>query len=210
MNGLSGGKDERQRLIEDALALVRSEGRVITRADLALSGGLSRSKIERHFPEEADLFDCVAEAFYQPQIDLMEQVVASDLSPPRKMYEFFARRYLLNREDFRADPSGYRALCEVGSEEFERVRGYVDLADHYLAMIVAEAQGDGAFPDLTIDQALSLINQMVMCYTMPDLIALLDHRLSEGKLAQIIDTLFAGLAGTDRGAAPVTGLRAAT
>ena len=209
MNALSNGAEDRARLVADALNLVRAEGKVVTRADLAQATGFSRSKIDRHFPEEEMLFDGVVEAFYQPQIEVMEQVIESDLAPPRKMYEFFARRYIMLRDDFRSDPAGFRALCDVGSEVFERVRGYVDLADHYLAMIVAEAQGEGALEDLKIDEALTVINQMVICYTMADMIALLDHKLSEEKLARIVDTIFAGLSGKDRGAAAVTGLRIA-
>ena len=44
-------------------------------------------------------------------------------------------------------------------------------------------------------------------YTMPDMIALIDQRLSEQKLARIVDTIFDGLSGKDGGAAPVAGLR---
>mgnify|MGYP000026062770 CR=1 FL=1 len=209
MSAAGNSGPEFVRLVQDALDLVRTEGKVITRADLARATGSSRSKIDRYFPEEEALFDAVAAAFYQPQVELMEQVIESDLAPRRKMYEFFARRYLLQRDDFRSDPAGFRALCEVGSEVFEQVRGYVDLADHYLAMIVAEAQGDGAMEDLKIDEALTVINQMVLCYTMPDMIVLLDARLSEQKLARIVDTIFAGLSGKNGGAAAVTELRIA-
>ena len=38
---------------------------------------------------------------------------------------------------------------------------------------------------------------------------MLEGRLTEDKLAAIIDTLFAGLSAADRGAAPVIGLRIA-
>ncbi|WBY17239.1 hypothetical protein PF049_03505 [Erythrobacteraceae bacterium WH01K] len=209
MNAPMNDAGERAHLVAQALELTRTEGKVVTRADLARATGSSRSKIDRSFPEEDMLFDGVAEAFYQPQIEVMEQVVDSDLPPRRKLYEFIARRYLMLRDDFRRDPAGFRALCEAGSDAAERVRGYVDLADHYLAMIVAEAQGEGALPGLKIDEALPVINQMVLCYTMPDMIALIDQRLNERKLARIVDTIFYGLSGKDGGAAPVAGLRAA-
>ena len=62
---------------------------------------------------------------------------------------------------------------------------------------------------LRIKEALSLINQIANCYIQPYHIAMLEDRLSEEKLARIIDTLFAGLSGVDGGAKGVAGLRAA-
>ena len=56
---------------------------------------------------------------------------------------------------------------------------------------------------------LSLINQAVVCYIQPYLVAMLEDRLTEAKLARLIDALFDGLSAEDRGAKGVTGLRAA-
>ena len=50
---------------------------------------------------------------------------------------------------------------------------------------------------------------MVNCYLQPYMIAMLDERLSEEKLAKIVDTIFDGMSGEDRGAKGVAGLRAA-
>jgi len=83
----------------------------------------------------------------------------------------------------------------MGAANFERVRSYVDLADHYLCELIAEAQAEGYFAGLSIDQALSLINQMVTTYTMPDALIYLGDKLSEDKLARIVDTMFIGLSG---------------
>ena len=52
---------------------------------------------------------------------------------------------------------------------------------------------EGYLPDLSVDDAVSLINQMVQCYCNPEALLYLDHKLSEEKLACIIDTIFIGL-----------------
>jgi TetR/AcrR family transcriptional regulator, repressor of the ameABC operon len=140
----------------------------------------------------------------------MEEVVASDLPIRRKFYEFFARRFARQRARFRKDPAAFAVYCEVGTDNFENVSGYIDLADHYLAELIAQAQEEGHFAGLGINRALSLINQMVVCYTLPQMLMILDEdKLEDSKLATIIDTLFDGLSGEARGAAPVVGLRIA-
>ena len=88
------------------------------------------------------------------------------------------------------------------------MQGYIELADHYLTEIIAEAQAEGYFKDLSLSRALTLINQMVVCYTSPQVMMMISDRLVEDKLAAIIDTLFAGLSAEDGGAAGVTGLKA--
>jgi hypothetical protein len=83
----------------------------------------------------------------------------------------------------------------MGAANFERVRSYVDLADHYLCELIAEAQAEGFFAGLEIDDALSLINQMISNYTLPDALIYLGDKLTEQKLARIVDTMFIGLSG---------------
>ena len=74
------------------------------------------------------------------------------------------------------------------------VRGYVDLGDHYLSLIVAEAMEQGYFEGHSIDETVSLINQMVQCYTNPDALFYIGTvKLKIEKLALIVDTIFAGL-----------------
>jgi len=68
---------------------------------------------------------------------------------------------------------------------------------------------EGHFAGLSIDEAISLINQMVNVYVNIGAMAQLMQRLSEDKLARIVDAIFDGLSATDRGAKPLTGLRAA-
>ncbi|MFA9201463.1 MAG: hypothetical protein ACEQR8_09825 [Cypionkella sp.] len=200
---------ERDRLVRLAMRLIEERGDEVTRTALAAASGVPRARIELLFPEEIDLFDAVVEQWFVDHVRIMEEVVASDLPPNRKMYEFFARRFALQRERYRADPAAFKVYCELGAAHFERVRSYVDLADHYLCELIAQAQAEGAFDGLAIDEALSLINQMVLPYTMAEVLTYMDHRLSEEKLGRIVDTLFAGLSAADGGARGIQGLRAA-
>jgi len=202
-------QDERARLVRLAMKLIEQRGGEVTRSALVAAAGVSRARVEALFPDETDLFDAVIETWFAEPTAIMEEVLASDLPPNRKMYEFFARRFLLQRARFRADPVAFKVYCELGSTQFERVRSYIDLADHYLCELIAQAQAEGAFSGLAIDEALSLINQMTHTYTMAEILTYLDDRLSEEKLGRIVDTLFAGLSAADRGARGVTGLRAA-
>lgn len=200
---------ERARLVRAAMRLIEARGENVSRMTLANDAGLPRARIEQVFPEETDLFDAIVESWFADHVAIMEEVLASDLPPNRKLYEFFARRFVLNRERYRSDPAAFKVYCELGTLHFERVRSYVDLADHYLCELIAQAQAEGAFAGLAIDHALSLINQMVVPYTMADILTYMDHRLSEEKLGKIVDTLFVGLSAADGGARGVKGLRAA-
>jgi TetR/AcrR family transcriptional repressor of the ameABC operon len=96
---------------------------------------------------------------------------------------------------FREDPQNFTLISEMGAANFEKVRSYVDLADHYLAELIVQAQADGYFAGLEIDEALSLINQMISPYAIPDTLIYLGDKLTEDKLARIIDTIFTGLSG---------------
>lgn len=199
----------RRKFGELALDIVRRRGVEVTPALLASEAGVSLARINAVFESDDDLFDAATEIWYAPLIEIMEEVLASDLPANRKLYEFFARRFVFLRAIYREDPAYFRLLCELGERRFEQVRSYVDLADHYTCELIAQAQAEGHFEGLSIDRALTLINQMVIAYTLPDMLTLIDERLSEDKLAAIIDTLFAGLSARDGGARGVSGLRAA-
>lgn len=204
-----GPDNEKGRLVRIAMRLIEERGEEVSRLALANGAGIPRARVEALFPEESDLFDAIVENWFADYVTIMEDVVAADLPPNRKMYEFFARRFLLQRERFRADPAAFKVYCELGAANFERVRSYVDLADHYLCELIAQAQAEGSFEGLAINDALSLINQMVLPYTMADVLTYMDERLSEQKLGRIVDTLFAGLSAQEGGARGLKGLRAA-
>ena len=200
----------RERVLDQAIELIELRGgTALTMPELAARVGLSPVNLTRFFENREAVVEAVAERWFSPKIAIMEDVVASDLPPRRKLYEFFARRFVRLRESWRADRIAFDSYCEIGTENFEAVRGYVDLADHYQSLIVAEAMADGYFPGLTIDEAVSLINQMVIPYVAIDTMRFVMERLSEDKLARIVDAIFDGLSAQDRGAKGMTGLRAA-
>ncbi|KUR72540.1 hypothetical protein AQZ52_04665 [Novosphingobium fuchskuhlense] len=200
----------RARLVEMTCALIEERGgQALTMQEVALRAGMSPAQVQRYFESREALLEAVAEYWFRPKVAIMEDVVACDLPPRRKMYEFFARRFVMMRDAYRADPVAHGMYVELGNEYFEQVRSYVDLADHYLSMIIAEAMGEGFFAGLEIDMALSLINQMVAPYCNIGVMGILMDRLTEEKLARIIDAAFDGLSAQDRGAMGVSGLRAA-
>jgi len=201
---------ERRRLAGRVLELLARHGEEITLAVLAREEGVSRHRLEQIFADEDDVAEAVAEVWLAPHVRIMEEVMASNLPPNRKMYEFIVRRFRVSRQRVQADPATFALLCDLGTARYERIRSFIDLADHYLCELIAEAQAEGHLAGLEIDQALSLINQMVMPYTMPDMQVILGDRLHEDKLARIVDTIFAGLSGGESAARGVEGLALVT
>jgi len=186
---------ERERIARHVLDLVKERGAEVPWTVAMSESGLTRARFEALFADYDDLFDAVAQTWLAPQLAVMEEVLASNLPPQRKMYEYFRRRFVISQARFREDPQFFTILCEMGAANFERVRSYVDLADHYLCELIAEAQAEGYFAGLEIDETLSLINQMISHYTLPDALIYLGDKLSEAKLARIVDTMFIGLSG---------------
>ncbi len=162
--------------------------------DLAAAAGMSPSNLYRFFDNKEALFEAVAERFFAEKIRIMVEVTESDLPVQDKMYQYFARRYLAMVDQYEAEPDLLKSYLEIGQQYFEVVRGYVDLGDHYLSLIVAEAMEQGYFEGLSIDETVSLINQMVQCYTNPDALFYIGTvRLRVEKLATIVETIFRGL-----------------
>ncbi len=200
----------REQLLDIATAMIEERGNAaLTMTELAALAGMSPANLYRYFENKDAVIEAIAGRWFAPKVAIMEEVVASDLPPRRKMYEFYARRFALIRGMWERDPVVFQTYCDVGEEHFEVVRSYVDLGDHYLGEIVAEAMAEGHFAGLEIDEAISLINQMVAPYVNIGLMSLIMPKLSEDKLARIVDALFDGLSAVDRGARAVTGLRAA-
>jgi TetR/AcrR family transcriptional regulator, repressor of the ameABC operon len=168
-----------------------------TLAELAREAGMSPANIYRFFDSKDALYEAVAGRWFAPKIAIMEQVIASDLPAGEKLYQFFARRFILMRDDFDADPLLFQRYLDLGDEHQEIVRGYIDLGDHYLAMIVADCMADGHFEGLSIDQAVSLINLMVQAFFNPWQMIELMHSVTEEKLALVVTTMLRGLRGAD-------------
>ncbi|GGZ93137.1 TetR/AcrR family transcriptional regulator [Novosphingobium arvoryzae] len=200
----------REQLIDLVMAMIDERGSAaLTVAEVAARANMSPANLYRYFDSKEALIEAVAGRWFQPKLDIMEQVVASDLPPRRKMYEFFARRFALMKAEWEADPVAFALHVELGKEHFELIRSYVDLGDHYLAEIIGEAMGEGHFAGLSVDEALSLVNQMVNVYVNIAAMELIMPKLTTDKLARIIDAVFDGLSAQDRGAKAVSGLRAA-
>jgi len=185
----------RNALLEVVDDLVRKRGSAdISMTDLAAAVGMSPSNLYRFFDNKEALLEAVAERFFAEKVRTMVEVAESDLPVRDKMYQYFARRYLAVVEQYEAEPDLLKSYLEIGQQYFEVVRGYVDLGDHYLSIIVAEAMEQGYFEGLSIDEAVSLINQMVQCYTSPDILFRVGTtKLSVAKLAMIVDAVFLGL-----------------
>ena len=183
-------------LLEVVDDLIRKRGAVdISMIDLAAAAGMSASNLYRFFDNKEALLEAVAERFFAEKVRIMVEVTESDLPVRDKMYRYFARRYLAMVEQFEAEPDLLKSYLEIGEQYFEVVRGYVDLGDHYLSLIVAEAMEQGYFDGLSIDETVSLINQMVQCYTNPEALFYIGTaKLKVEKLAKIVDAIFLGLA----------------
>jgi len=200
----------REQLLDIAEAMIEERGNAgFTVTELAARAGMSAPNLYRYFESREAVIEAVAGRWFAPKVAIMEEVVASDLPPRRKMYEFYAQRFLRIRAMWERDQVLFQTYCALGEEHFELVRGYVALGDHYLGLIISEAMADGHFAGLEIDDAISLINQMTSTYCNITVMALIMPRLSEEKLARIVDAIFDGLSAADRGARAVTGLRAA-
>ncbi len=200
----------RRQLVELVIEMIEERGTsTVTMTEIAARANMSPASLYRYFESKDALVEAVAGHWFQPKVAIMEEVVASDLPPRRKMFEFFARRFALMKAEWDRDPLAFATYVELGNENFELIRSYIDLGDHYLAEIIGEAMADGHFAGLEIDEALSLINQMVNVYVNIGAMENLMPRLSTDKLARIIDAVFDGLSAADRGAKSVSGLRAA-
>ena len=151
----------RSRFAREAMRLMERRGEEVTRTKLAAELGVARARLDAVFPEEGDLLEAVTGEWFAPKLAVMDEVMASGLPPRRKMYEFIARRFLLLRQNYRDDPATFNLYVEMGERYFEYARSYIDLADHYLCELIAEAQAEGYLQGLEVDTALSLINQMV-------------------------------------------------
>ncbi len=174
--------------------LIRKRGAVeVTLQEIAREADMSQSNIYRFYESKEALWEAIAENWFSDKVKIMEEVTASDLPVETKLYEFFARRFLLMRASFVKEPELFRSYCELGEQHYDVVEGYVDLGDHYLAMIVSEAMDNGYFKGLTIDAAVSFVNLMVYPYVNPDSLIQMHEKLPVEKLKIIISVIFAGL-----------------
>ncbi len=181
-------------IIEAVDNVVRARGSAdISINDIAAAAGMSPSNVYRFFETKDALFEAVAEKWFAEKIAIMEEVCASNMPARDKMVAFFARRFVLMRSQYEADPALFQSYMEIGTQHLEIIRGYVDLGDHYLSVLVADAMEEGFFQGFSLDEAVSLINQMMHVYINPDMLIYIGtSKLTPDKLECIVDTIFAG------------------
>lgn len=189
----------REKLIQTAEVIIRERGAIsFTITDLAAEAGMSQSNVYRFFENKDDLAEAMAGRWFAELITIIEDLVEADMPAEQKLYEFFARRLAIKRARFEEDPDLFRSYMELGDEHFEVIRGYVDLTDHYMAMILAEAMEEGYFKGLELDQIVSLVNTMVQPFCNPNLMMDMMHLADENRLRQVIDTILTGLKAQDK------------
>lgn len=184
----------REKLIATAEVIIRERGAInFTITDLAAEAGMSQSNVYRFFENKDALAEAMAGRWFAELITIIEDLVEADVPVEQKLYEFFARRLFIKRARFEEDPELFRSYMELGNEHFEVIRGYVDLTDHYMAMILAEAMEEGYFAGLELDQIVSLVNTMVQPFCNPNVMMDMMHLADEERLRQVIDTILTGL-----------------
>ena len=184
----------REKLIQIAEAIIRERGAInFTITDLAAEAGMSQSNVYRFFENKDALAEAMAGRWFAELITIIEKLVEEDIPVEQKLYEFFVRRLIIKRSRFEEDPDLFRSYMELGRQHFEVVRGYVDLTDHYMAIILAEAMEEGYFEGLELDKVVSLVNTMVQPFCNPNLMVNMMHLADEDRLRQVIDTILNGL-----------------
>ena len=190
-------------LLDCAETLIRQRGAVtFTITDIAAEAGMSQSNVYRFFENKDALAEAMAGRWFAELIAIIEDVVEADFDPAEKLFQFFARRLAVKRARFAEDPDLFQSYMELGDEHFEVVRGYVDLTDHYMAMLIAEAMEAGYFAGLELDRAVSLVNLMLQPFVNPKLMVDLEHLADEANLRLVLDTILRGA--RVEGAGPAT------
>lgn len=202
----------RTQLMDAAEEMVRARGAInLSLSEVAAACGMSQSSFYRYFPSKEAFFEAIAGRWFEELNQIMEEVVASDLSPREKLFQFFARRVAVKRARFEADPALFQANMDLGEEHWEVIRGYVDLADHYMAVVLGEAMSEGYFEGYDLDHIVAITNLMVQPFCNPFVMMDMMRTATPDNLRIVINTLFDGLGVKQTAAADkanVTALRA--
>ncbi len=184
----------REQLLEHCEDLIRERGAVeFTVSDLATLAGMSPSNVYRYFESKEALWEAMAERFFREKNDIMQQVVASDLPARGKLIAFFGKRLAVMRSRYEDDPKLFSDYLDLGDDHFEVVRGYIDLADHYMAEIIAQAMAEGYFTGLEIDDTVKLMNCMVQPFVSPRVMIAFWPTATQERLEQVIDVMLHGM-----------------
>lgn len=184
----------REALLETAEKLIAERGAIsFSLSDIAAAYGMSQSGIYRYFESKEAFYEAMAGRWFDELQDAIDTVMASDLPVREKLYQFFATRLAIKRARYNADPSLFQSYMDLGNEHWEIVRGYVDLADHQMAVIIGEAMAEGYFPGLEIDEAMSVVNLMIHPFVNPDVMVTMERIATPDNLRRVVDTIFNGL-----------------
>ena len=184
----------RSRIIAAADQMIQDKGAIsFTMTDLAMAVGMSPSNLYRFFENKDALAEAMAGEWFADLEIIMEELVSADIPVEEKLYQFFARRLVVKRARFEDDPGLFESYMELGDEHFEVIKGYVDLADHYMATILAEAMEKGYFKGLELDSVVSLVNTMMQPFCNPKLMMEMMHLATEERLRIATNTILSGL-----------------
>jgi AcrR family transcriptional regulator len=154
---------------------------------------MSQSNVYRFFENKDALAEAMAGEWFADLEVIMRELVDADMPVEEKLYLFFAKRLVLKRTRYEDDPELFASYMELGDEHFEVIKGYVDLADHYMASILAEAMEAGYFKGLELDAVVSLVNTMMQPFCNPNLMMQMMHLATEDRLRKVIGTILTGL-----------------
>tara|TARA_R110000824_G_scaffold59127_2_gene159133 strand:- start:1271 stop:1909 length:639 start_codon:yes stop_codon:yes gene_type:complete len=186
----------RSKIIAAADRMIQDRGAIsFTMSDLATAVGMSPSNLYRFFENKDALAEAMAGEWFAELLVIMEDLVSADMPVEEKLYQFFAKRVVIKRARFEDDPELFESYMELGNEHFEVIKGYVDLADHYMASILAEAMEKGYFKGLELDAVVSLVNTMMQPFCNPQLMMQMMHLATEERLRIVINTILNGLRG---------------
>ena len=184
----------RSRIIAAADQMIQDKGAIsFTMTDLATAVGMSPSNLYRFFENKDALAEAMAGEWFADLEIIMEELVSANIPVEEKLYQFFARRLVVKRARFEDDPGLFESYMELGDEHFEVIKGYVDLADHYMATILAEAMENGYFKGLELDSVVSLVNTMMQPFCNPKLMMQMMHLATEERLRIVTNTILNGL-----------------
>ncbi|MEQ8745108.1 TetR/AcrR family transcriptional regulator [Parasphingorhabdus sp.] len=184
----------RSKIIAAADQMIQEKGAIsFTMSDLAIAIGMSPSNLYRFFENKDALAEAMAGEWFAELLVIMEDLVSAEMPVEEKLYQFFAKRVVIKRARYEDDPELFESYMELGDEHFEVIKGYVDLADHYMASILAEAMEKGYFKGLELDAVVSLVNTMMQPFCNPKLMMQMMHLATEERLRIVINTILSGL-----------------
>lgn len=185
----------RNALLDTAEELIRKRGgeMELSVQELASACGISTNSFYQYYEDKDCFYEALAGRWFQDLTDAMEAIVESSLPPREKLFQFFSKRLDILHSRWQEDPVLFENYLGLGDAQWEVIRGYVDLADHYMAGIISEAMAEGHFKGLDIDHIVSLVNLMVQPFVNPRLMAQMERIATTQNLHIIIGTIFSGL-----------------